>query len=43
MTIRERNQAIRARYKTGESLSDLARLFGLSPQRVYQIVRGKHK
>ena len=39
----ERNAQIRARYANGEALSDLAREFGLSPQRVYQIVHRKRK
>ncbi len=33
-----RNQIILARYKAGETLSNLARAFEISPQRVYQIV-----
>jgi hypothetical protein len=36
-----RNQVIRVRYSTGEALSDLARVFGITPQRVYQIVHAK--
>ena len=35
----ERNAQIRAWYSNGEALSDLAREFELSPQRVFQIVR----
>lgn len=40
---RSRNELIRLRYAAGESISDLARAFGISPQRVHQIVsfRGK--
>ncbi|MFC1959141.1 Mor transcription activator family protein [Chloroflexota bacterium] len=38
LTIRERNQLIRSRFEAGEGISDLARQFDLSPQRVYQIV-----
>lgn len=38
-----RNQQIRERYTAGERLSDLARKFGISPQRVYQIVHFKNK
>ena len=34
----ERNAEIIARYKAGESISALARVFSLSPQRVFQIV-----
>ncbi len=38
----ERNQLIQARYAQGIGLSALAEQFGISPQRVYQIVHGKH-
>ena len=34
----ERNAQIRARFAAGEGLSDLGREYGLSPQRIYQIV-----
>lgn len=37
-----RNARIRERFALGEALSDLAREFGISPQRVYQIVRGRN-
>lgn len=37
-----RNEAIRHRYAKGESLSDLASEYGISPQRVYQIVHWRH-
>ncbi|MCZ7554589.1 MAG: hypothetical protein M5U05_18760 [Anaerolineales bacterium] len=40
---RERNVEIRARYAAGMSVPELARLFGISEQRVHQIVRGKRK
>ena len=40
---RSRNEIIRLRYAAGEHLSDLAREFDISPQRVYQIVHGKRK
>jgi Mor family transcriptional regulator len=36
-----RNKLIQMRYDAGEGLSDLARAFGLSPQRVYQVVHCK--
>jgi hypothetical protein len=36
-----RNEEIRQRYANGEGLSDLARAYRLSPQRVYQIVRNQ--
>jgi Mor transcription activator family len=39
----ERNAEIRRRFAAGEGLSDLAREYGLTPQRVYQIVHGKRK
>ena len=42
ITIQKRNKTIRERYKAGESLSVLAAEFGLSPQRVYQIVNNRH-
>lgn len=38
-----RNDLIRERHTAGESLSDLARAFGISPQRAYQIVNFKRK
>jgi Mor family transcriptional regulator len=37
----KRNAEIRARHRAGESLSTLAEMFGISPQRVSQIVRRK--
>jgi Mor family transcriptional regulator len=37
-TIAERDARIRERHAAGESISDLAREFGASPQRVWQIV-----
>ncbi|MFC1961359.1 sigma factor-like helix-turn-helix DNA-binding protein [Chloroflexota bacterium] len=43
LTTRERNIMIRARYAAGESQADLARDFGISYQRVHQIVTGKRK
>lgn len=39
LTVRERNQVIRARYAKGDSLSELARQFGISPQRIWQLVQ----
>ena len=35
----ERNSLIRARHAAGEGLSDLAREYEISPQRVWQIVQ----
>ncbi|MBZ0282519.1 MAG: hypothetical protein K8L97_17395 [Anaerolineae bacterium] len=36
-----RSELIRMRYAAGEKLFDLAGIFGISPQRIYQIVHGK--
>ncbi|MBN8592789.1 MAG: hypothetical protein J0M33_13580 [Anaerolineae bacterium] len=30
------------RYAAGENISELGRVFGISPQRVNQIIRGKN-
>ncbi len=38
----ERNAEIIARHEAGEGISELARAFGLSPQRVFQILQKKH-
>lgn len=38
-----RNAEIRARYKRGESRATLAEVFGVSEQRVWQIVQGRRK
>jgi hypothetical protein len=38
-----RNNLIRARYAEGVSGPDLAKQFGLSTARIYQILRGKRK
>jgi hypothetical protein len=40
---RSRNELIRLRYAAGESISELTRAFGISPQRVHQIVSFKGK
>lgn len=42
LTAQERNRIIKARFDAGESQADLARAFGISYQRIHQIVRGKH-
>jgi len=34
-----RNHRIRARYEAGEGLSELGRIYGISKQRVWQIVQ----
>jgi hypothetical protein len=38
-----RNELIRLRAAAGEALSDLARAFGISSQRAYQIIHFKNK
>ena len=42
-TQTDRNQAIRRRYAEGESVPNLALAFGISQQRVHQILQGKRK
>jgi Mor family transcriptional regulator len=39
----KRNAEIKARHRAGDSLSTLAEMFGISSQRVSQIVRRKRK
>jgi Mor family transcriptional regulator len=39
----ERNRRIRARYAQGETVVSLAEVFGISQQRVSQILRGKRR
>ncbi len=36
-----RNAIIRARFADGESVTGIAAIFGLSPQRIFQIITGK--
>lgn len=43
LDTKTRDEIIRKRHAVGERLSDLAREFGISPQRVYQIVNIKSK
>ena len=38
-----RNAEIKRRYADGESVPDLAKAFGISEQRVHQILRGRRK
>ena len=38
-----RNDEIRQRYADGESVPDLAKHFGISKTRIYQIPKGKRK
>jgi hypothetical protein len=40
---KDRNQEIRRRYTEGESVPSLALAFGISQQRVHQILQGKRK
>jgi Mor family transcriptional regulator len=37
----ERNEEIRARYEAGETGASIAQMFGISEQRVNQIIRGR--
>ena len=37
----ERNEEIRARYEAGETGISIAQMFGISEQRVNQIIRGR--
>jgi Mor family transcriptional regulator len=39
----QRNTEISARYEQGESLSELAAEYGISEQRVFQILHGQQK
>jgi Mor family transcriptional regulator len=39
----ERNAEIRARYVAGMSVPELAQQYGISEQRIHQILRGKRK
>jgi Mor family transcriptional regulator len=43
LTFAERNMAIRERHAAGESLSQLARAFDISSQRVQQIIKHRRK
>jgi hypothetical protein len=38
-----KNDVIRTRYADGNSITDLAYLFNLSPQRIFQIVNHKRR
>jgi hypothetical protein len=40
---RKRNQEIVQRYANGESLSNLSTIYGISEQRIHQIIRGRRK
>jgi hypothetical protein len=42
-TQKSRNLEIHRQFETGESVPNLAREFGISEQRVHQILRGKRK
>jgi Mor family transcriptional regulator len=39
----ERNQAVSTRFANGENTIDLAKAFGISRKRVYQIIHGQRK
>ena len=39
----DRNAEIKVRYETGETGTSLAEAFGISEQRIHQIVRGKRR
>jgi Mor family transcriptional regulator len=39
----DRNADIRARHQQGESVATQAEIFGISEQRVWQILRGRRK
>lgn len=39
----ERNAEIRGKYEAGISVPDLAKEYGISKKRVYQILRGRRK
>ncbi|NJO82528.1 MAG: recombinase family protein [Blastochloris sp.] len=41
MTVQQRNALICAHYADGQTISDLARAYGLTPQRIFQIVNEK--
>jgi Mor family transcriptional regulator len=43
ITIADRNVLIKQRFEEGEALTDIAVDFDISPQRVWQIVRGKDR
>ena len=42
LAFHQRNLEIIRRYKAGESQASIARAFGITYQRVYQIVRGRN-
>lgn len=41
--LQRRNAEIRERYRAGEPLYELADVFGISQQRVHQIIQGKRQ
>lgn len=43
ITIAARDVLIKQRFEEGESLTDIAVAFNISPQRVWQIMRGNDK
>ncbi|MCC6974765.1 MAG: hypothetical protein IT322_12245 [Anaerolineae bacterium] len=43
LTIAERNELIRSRYRAGETMQALATAFGISFQRVHQIIHNQYR
>lgn len=43
LTIAARNELIRSRYRAGETMQALAAAFGISFQRVHQIIHQQHE
>jgi Mor family transcriptional regulator len=43
ITTKERNEQIKKRYQAGETITALARVFCISPQRVDQIIKSKKR
>ncbi len=41
--VKARNELIRQRYAAGETLRELSQAFGLSHQRIHQIIHGRRK
>lgn len=39
----QRNEVIRSRYSSGETVPELAEIYGISQQRIHQILKGKRK
>jgi hypothetical protein len=41
--MQKRNDEIRSRFKAGETIAELSAAYGISKQRVHQIVKGRHR